>query len=122
VKTTTTAGAGLDRYRERLTKRIEAQLAFIDALEALKRERKNTLLRGLERRIVSPTKLKEFAAQSRKVEAMGDLGSGRGKEAAEQLFQAYNDAIEADPEEEFHAAIHRMNVQYTCTFEESGET
>jgi hypothetical protein len=122
VKASTGAGAGLDRYRERLTKRLEAQISFIEALEALKRAKKTGPLRELDKRVASPSKLKDFQAQSRKLETMGDLGAGRGKEAAEQLFQSFNDAIEPDPEEEFHGAIHRMNVQYSCTFEENSET
>ena len=36
-----------------------------------------------------------------------------------QLLEAYSPGIEPDPEEEFHRAIHRINVKYQCTFEEN---
>ena len=53
------------------------------------------------------------------VRIVKDLDSDRGRELTDQLYDLYNEGIEADPEEEFHRAIQRMNVQYTCSFEEN---
>jgi hypothetical protein len=95
----------LDRYRERLVKRFEAQLAVLEALENFRKTHKPSALQAVGKKYLSGKKQKEFEAQLKKIDA--DL-----------LFDTFSDGIEADPEDEFHRAIHKINVQYTCSFEE----
>lgn len=94
-----------DRYREKLAKRLEAQLAFLDALklgksEGLIKAARKYLEKNAEKRFETLLKKKTSA-----------------KETQDQLFEIYNDGIEPDPEEEFHRALKKLNVQYTCSFE-----
>jgi hypothetical protein len=111
----------LDRYRERLTKRLEAQLAFMETLESFSKTRKSPPVRAVGKKYLTGKHWREFETQLKKTEAMREVNSERGRDALDQLLDAFNDGIEPDPEEEFHRAIHRMNVQYTCSFEESSE-
>ncbi len=63
-----------------------------------------------------PRKLKEFETALKKADAAKTLAKPATQES---LLEAFNDSIEPDPEEEFHRAIQRLGVQYTCSFEES---
>jgi hypothetical protein len=112
--------SGLDRYRERLGKRLEAQLVALEAIESLRKTRKAAALTEAGKKFLSGRRLKEFDSSVAKALAIKDLGSEKGREALDAVFDGFSDGIEGDPEEEFHRAIHRMNIQYTCSFEESG--
>jgi hypothetical protein len=95
--------AQLDHYRDRLTRRLEAQVAFVTAADAAKKQKKPALV---DKAVAQGCKgaLKKKAALT--------------SEALESLFEAYNDCIEAEPEEDFHRAIQKMGIQYSCAFDE----
>jgi hypothetical protein len=115
LQKTATVPAGLDRYRERATKRLQAQMAFLGALEKAIAAKKATPMVELFQQSslqVDTKKKKDLAALAPKA---------LDPKLQEQLFELFNDAIEADPEEEFHRAIRHMNIKYVCSFEESGE-
>jgi hypothetical protein len=120
IRSTTGLPPVFDRYRERLGKRLEAQLALYDGIESVKTTHKSAGLLTGTRRFVPQAKAKEFEALAKKLESAkaGDAFN----EAATQLLDSFDSAIEPDPEEEFHRAIHRLSVQYTCSFEESDES
>jgi hypothetical protein len=111
------APAALDRYRERLGKRLEAQVALLETLESFQKTHKPTPVYAVGKKYLAGRRLKEFDAAIKKAE-----GTKVSSSAADSIFDAFSDGIEPDPEEEFHRAIHRMNVQYTCSFEETGES
>jgi hypothetical protein len=111
----------LDRYRERLSRRLEALLGFYGGLEAARKARKAApLIAGAHKRVPAK-RAKEFESLAHKLDGIKDFDSDRAREIADQLFDIYGEGIEADPEEEFHRAIQRANVQYTCSFEENGD-
>ncbi len=108
----------LDRYRERLEKRLNAQSDFFKAMEQSKKSGKTAPLIDVSRN----------HAYSRQQKILEDLINRIAKKKpirsweplmAEAVRDAYNDAIEPHPEEEFHRAIKHMGVKYTCMFEES---
>lgn len=107
--------AALDRYRERLTKRLEALGAFSDAWVAAKAQRKSAPLIAAGQKYSQGKDAKPFEQLAKKVEA------GVSADLAEQLFDLYSSMIEPDPEEDFHRAIERINVRYSCTFEEPSD-
>lgn len=112
------APAGLDRYRERLAKRLEAQLTLLTAIESARVDSKSAPLITAGRSKLTGKRQKEFEAAVKKAEAAKTLTKA---ETLETLFDFYSDGIESDPEEEFHRSIQRMGVQYACSFENTGE-
>jgi hypothetical protein len=113
--------SALDRYRERLTKRLEAELAFDEGYEAALKSHQISAWVAGARKYLNEAKLHSFESLAKKAEALKTLDSDRGRELTDQLFELYAEGIEPDPEEEFHRAIKRMNVQYACSFEESSD-
>ena len=101
----------LDRYREKLAKRVDAQLAFFDTADQAIKTRKPQALIKLARQNCSKSAAKEFE----KIVSQGGLTAQK----LGALFEIYGAAIESEPEEEFHRAIRKMNVQYVCAFEEA---
>ena len=95
----------LDRYKERLKKRLEAQVDFFDSLDEFKQTGKAETLSALVKRRVLPKSQKEFEAILRKT-------------PTKDLFDPFNEVIEPDPEEDFHRGIQKIKVQYVCAFDE----
>jgi len=121
LRAATGAPSGLDRYRERATKRLEAQLAFIESIESIEKPEKEHKIASLletGKSHLTGSHLKDFEAAVKKAEAAKTLSR---RDTIDSLFDTYSDGIEADPEEEFHRAIQRLNVQYVCLFEGNGE-
>lgn len=112
--------SALDRYRERLTRRLEAQAVLLDSLESFRKTHKPAPVLAIARKYLAGKQLKEFESALKRAEPVKDLASERGRDVLDVVFDAFSERIEADPEEEFHRAIHRMQVQYTCSFEENG--
>jgi len=109
----------LDRYREKLTRRLRAELTFIDALPEAKKSKSAARLVELTREYVLASKRKEMESLAKSfASATAEI---KRKELASQLYDFYSEAIDANPEDEFHRAIRTMNVQYTCSFEETDE-
>lgn len=111
--------AGLDLYREQLLKRLEAQASFLKGLdEALVVKKSFPLVAGVRAQL-SDAKFKSFENMAKKLD--GGLTPAQRKDLIDQLFFSYNEALPSDPEEEFHRAIHKMKIQYLCSFEDTGE-
>ena len=111
VRKTADLPAGLDRYRELLTKRLEAQSAFFDKLATARKTGKVGELVELSKQSLPEKSLKEFQALAQKLEEPAKNA------AATQLKEFYNENLQPDSEEEFHRAIQRMDVHYTCSFD-----
>jgi hypothetical protein len=109
--------SSLDRYRDRLAKRFEAQVEFLEALETAKKTTQSTALstalKAVAKKHLSAKRFQEFESQMKT--------ALRSRDSSDVLFETFNEGIEADPEDEFHKTIHRMNIQYTCTFEDLSE-
>jgi predicted RNase H-like nuclease (RuvC/YqgF family) len=107
----------LDRYRDRLARRLEAQTAFFDGIEASRSSHKAEPLLSLTKRYIAEKSDKKFEALAKKIESK----PANIAELTEQLLDLYNDGIEPDPEEEFHRAIRRLKVEYVCSFDDVEE-
>jgi hypothetical protein len=119
LKAVTSLPPSLDRYREKLTRRLKAELAFIDALPEAKKSKSSAHLVESIKEYVVNSKRKEMETLAKSFATA--TPETKRKELASQLFDFYGEAIDANPEDEFHRAIRTMNVQYTCSFEESDE-
>lgn len=111
--------SGLDVYKDLLGKRLEAQFAFLSGLDDAEKTKKADALIGKTKTFLSESRQKSIETLARKLE--GPLNSTQRGEVVQQLFSSFTESLPSDPEEEFHKAIHRMKVQYSCSFEESGE-
>jgi hypothetical protein len=108
-----TPPAGLDRYRQRLAIRLRQLEDFFQGAEAARKTRSPSelietgglYLKGQEARSFS--ELAERFAETPKTDVA----------IKARLFDLYSSAIEPDPEEEFHLAIQRLNVSYSCAFD-----
>lgn len=110
----------LDRYRERLSRRLEAQLAFLEALDSFIKMNKAGPLLKAGKRYLRDREMKGYETQLKKIHGPRK-NTSQFRDAVDQLMETFNEGIEKDPEEDFHRAIKRMDVQYTCTFEENEE-
>ena len=111
--------SGLDSYKDQIGKRLEAQAAFLAGLEETQRLKKAEPLLLKTKTYFPEARQKPFETAAKKLE--GNLNPAQKKEVLELLFSSFVDSLPSDPEEEFHKAIHRMKVQYICSFEDSGE-
>lgn len=118
LRAITGAPAGLDHYRERLAKRLQAQLGMLEAIETYLKDHKSASLIAVSKGSLTGRHLKDFETAVKKAESAKSLAK---HDTLDALFDTFSDGIEPDPEEEFHRAIQRMNVQYTCSFEENGD-
>jgi hypothetical protein len=111
--------SGLDVYKDLLGKRLEAQFAFLSGLDVAEKTKKADELIGKTKPLLSESRQKSFETLAKKLES--PLNASQRGEIVQQLFSSFTESLPSDPEEEFHKAIHRMKVQYICSFEESGE-
>ncbi|CAM6054746.1 unnamed protein product [Sphagnum tenellum] len=100
----------LDRYREKLRKRLEAQVNFLTALQKAKSTNETNPLLKMVSLYLGPKELKSFAALLKKSPHFPP-------DTIEALLEQFNDAIEPDPETEFHRAIKKLGIQYLCVFD-----
>jgi hypothetical protein len=105
----------LDRYREKLKARLEAQLELLNALENSKKLKETAPMIAAAKAHLQAKRLKDFEM------IVAKAGPSPKQEQLDQLFENYNEGIEPDPEEEFHKAIRKINVHYVCSFEEESE-
>lgn len=106
----------LDSYREKLAHRIEGQLKFNDALASAKKSGKVETLLTETRGFISGRAGKEYEVLAQKLTQKNGISS-LSPEATEQLRDSYLDAIEPDPEDEFHKGIQKLGVRYACDTE-----
>jgi len=106
----------LDSYREKLGKRLEAQIAFLESIGIATKTHQSLALQKTSKKYLKqePFQLihlfKSIDAPSKHHTVMRDV--------IDQAFDLFNDNIEPDPEEDFHRAIKKLNIQYHCSFEE----
>lgn len=113
-----------DRYRDRLSKRIEAQLAFTQAIRLTPKNPKIAAIIDAIKTHLSERNFKNFETFAKKLETKPPHGNSSTQELTpllEQLGEAYNEALEPNPEEDFHIAAQKLKVKYDCSFDEAGE-
>lgn len=107
----------LDRYKEKLTKRLDAEIKFLDAVEAFKKSHSTIELAKLGKSLLTDKKLNKYSETIKKLDASNK--ASQTQELLDQLFELYSEEIEPDPESEYHYGIKKLNIQYHCSFEES---
>lgn len=113
-----------DRYRDRLSKRMEAQLAFIQAIHPAQKNPKTSTIINAIKTHLSERNFKNFETTAKKLETKRPHGKTQTEEFTlflDQLGEAYNEALEPNPEEDFHIAAQKLKVKYNCSFDEAGE-
>ena len=110
--------ATFDRYKQNLSQRLDAQIAFLHALkESQKQLSTSPLLKVIE--AYTKNKNSKLYPQSVKKLAGIDLKTPQSNQLIEESFEQFNEEIEPDPEQEFHRALKKLRIQYKCSFEES---
>jgi hypothetical protein len=103
----------LDRYRDLLTKRLEAHQIFLEALAGAKRAAKPDTVLSAVKPLFEAKKFRSFQDQVRKAWTAVPTPA-----VLEQVKEQFERFAPPDPQEEFHRAIRRMKVTYDCTFED----
>ncbi len=115
----------LDRYREKLRKRLEAQVAFLTALLQSQKANKNSFLLKTAGQYLQVRELQTLEGLLKKKQPSSNKLSDKlgtlSTETLDVIFDLFNDSIEPDPEAEFHRAIKKLGIQYTCAFEGNEE-
>ncbi len=115
--------AGLSKYRESLSRRVGAQVGFLEALAHARQSGKSAVLLQAVTPLLSEAKLEGFRTKLKRIDSATGGNSTRWNSAAiEQLSEAFQDALDPHPEEEFHRAIQRLKVQYTCSYGETDDS
>ena len=110
----------LERYRDRLSQRLEAQLAFPGALlEAQKSGKSDTFIARVKK-FLQGKRGEDFESAFRRAAQKRKLAQWQ-KESIQPLRALYDDAIEPHPEADFHSVIQKLGVKYDCSFEEDEE-
>jgi hypothetical protein len=124
IRSNTSLHSLLDRYREKLRKRLEAQITFMTALLQSQKFNQNSALIETAGRYLQLHEMQTFERLAKKtspLEKPGEKTTRLNSENLEAMFDLFNEAIEPDPEGEFHRAIKKLGIQYKCSFEENDD-
>jgi hypothetical protein len=120
IRSTSNLHSLLDRYREKLRKRLEAQVIFMTSLLQSMRTNQPAVLLKTAGQYLQGRDLHTFESLLKKARLSEKTGQPN-IETLDTLFDLFNDSIEPDPEAEFHRAIKKLGIQYICSFEENDE-
>ena len=104
--------AGLDRYREKLVRRLDAQQIVFESLSKSRQAKDTKTLFEATKPLQTPEKSKRFQSEVSKLIAKKKWATGD-----DDIISLFNDSVDAFPEEEFHRAIQKMGIRYACSFE-----
>lgn len=110
IQKTKEAPESLDRYVERLAAHHQAIIAFFKGAEDAKKAGKIGPFSEAVRSHLLARRADAFLAKT----TLLSLGPA----AIDQTLAQFREAIEPHPEQEFHRAIDRMGVRYSCASEE----
>ena len=110
----------LDLYRKKLENRLEAQMGFFEAFDSFGKTLQTSSFLKLSKHYLLSKDRSEFEALVKKL-IHSKKEAPAQKEKLEQVFDFYNEATEQNTEANFHLAIKKMKIQYTCSFEESDD-
>lgn len=117
VKAASPLPSSLDRYRDKLKRRLIAMIAFFEGFSVARKDRKPEPMSERVSHSLSPQDLESFGSLVRKAFS-ASAGKPISNEAGEQLFVEFLQRIEADPEEDFHRATRKLQVTYDCAMGE----
>jgi hypothetical protein len=111
--------AAFDMYKDKMIRYLQSQIALFEALQAAKKTGKiNPIIEATTPFISNPKHAKEYEAAVKKLEPQAKT-SGWSADSVDQLTEVFNEALEQQPDEEYHRCIKKLNVQYTCAFGEN---
>lgn len=110
----------LDRYRDKLIARLEGQAAFWRGYEGFLKNKNTAAWLALVKPFLRPGLEARVAASLRGL-ASANFKKPEDQEKLHAAFDVVCDAIEPDPEEEFHRAIGKLKVQYRCSYDGGGD-
>ena len=106
----------LEPYREKLAKRVSAQLALKEALAQSRKLGNSEAIVAIAKKNLQPKPLKEFQTTLSKLTAKQKISTWNS-DSTDEISDLFDNLIEPHPEEEFHRTIKRLDVKYTCSFE-----
>lgn len=109
--------SAFDAYRERQTRRLEAILAFVQALETANQSRKAAPVLAVMQKHGKKQKFLAFQDIAKKIESGKKWSDSEKQDWGMQLYEVFADAIETDPEEDFHRAARHLKIHYSCNFD-----
>ncbi len=112
AKKITSAPAGLDRYREKLLRRLDAQQAAFEGLAKARQSKDSKPFFDAIKSFQTAEKAKHFQAEFGKL-----VAKKKWAFADDDAIGLFNDSVDAFPEEEFHRSIQKMGIRYGCSFE-----
>lgn len=114
-------------YLSKVEKRLLAQKAFLEALNNGPSTKQIDLLEAVGKKYLETNQkkfdeiIKIIKNSNKNIKSKQIKNIKINPELISDLFDAYSNGITPDPEEDFHRAISKMKVQYTCSFEENEE-
>lgn len=111
-----------DQYRDRLIKRYLAQIAFAEGVQATQKNKNLSVLIDTVLPHLSGLHQAPFEALAKKLQVESPHSKTKAlalPQMIAQLKEAYEEAMPADPEEEFHTAIQKLKISYNCSFDEA---
>lgn len=127
VKGTSALPPSLGPYREKLLKRLQAQVAFFEGLQAIQKTGDASAIIAVTKPYLTNSSVKgggsgkDFEKLARQFKEISKEGPAKHESWQTQLRELYMQSIEPDPEKEFHQTIKKLNVEYACSFEENDE-
>lgn len=108
----------LEGYRDRLMKRLEGIIAFQEGLAGARKSGTIDALFNSTRPLASnPALHVDFEKRVRAL-AGNEKPAQWSSAKIDQIGGLFRGTLEANPEEDFHRAIRKLDIQYSCTFEE----
>ncbi len=105
---------GLERYQEKLVRYLDSRSQFFKGMDAYAKSKKKADFVGSIQSELLPSRKAAFLKQIEQP-LYADLSKA---EVAAQIEMIFLNSISPSPDEEFHRAIQRMNVWYSCSMEE----
>ena len=118
----TSLPSALEVYSDKLRKRLETQIAFEGSLiESKKLGSTEPIMNALSEKF-SVRQRSDLKARLRKIEIKDAVMKWTAVQF-NQVREAFDEVLGPHPEEDFHRAIQRLKVRYTCNYGESaGDT
>jgi hypothetical protein len=106
----------LEKYRDALTLKLKAELAFFKGVAEAKRDGKIEPLLASTKAVQDSAQYLRFESEAKKLFAKKKLAAFE-KDGLEELHGLFSETSVPLPEEEFHRAIQKAGIQYACTME-----
>ncbi len=118
LKAASAVPSALEVYRDKLQRRLETQIAFEESLEEARKTVSTDPLFSAMKRKLSERQSTELKSRMKKIDSKEAVFKWTPAQL-DSLREAFEEVLGPHPEEDFHRAIQRIKVQYTCNYGES---